>query len=118
MTMMDTAKLLTKIGAILCIVLGFVSIALNGVSIALSFGWYMGFGIVWSIIPIAFSVMSLIIGFIVYTKYLPAMDEDPHTTGIYLIILGILAALGAWYIGGVLILVAGILILVEKESAA
>lgn len=120
MTMIDTAKLLAKIGAILCIVLGFVDIAWRGVSLALDLlffiGWYGTFAIVWDAVYIGLGVVSVILGFIILRKYLPAIDEDPRNTAIYFIVLGIIASFGSLWIGGILVLVAGILILVEKEA--
>ncbi len=112
MSMLDTAKLLVYWGALLSIILGIVEVALSALSMI---GWWwlgIGFG---GIIGVGMGIVSIILGFLVWRMYFPRMEEDPKGIAIYLLIFGIILMIVGYGIGGLLILVGGILVMVEKE---
>lgn len=111
------AKLLTFWGAIIAIILGIISIVFYGIQIALWMPllgpfWLMG-SIGW-LGTLVFDVIAVICAFIVWRIYFPRMETDYRSTGIPLIILGILSWVA---LGGLLIFIAGILVMVDKEEA-
>lgn len=116
MTYSETAKLLVRFGALLGIILGIVAIALSGLALIISLTWWAIFGF-FDIMWIGLGVMSVICAFLVYTVYYPKMDEDPKGIAIYLIIFGVLMMIGAWGIGGLLVLIGGILVFVETTES-
>ena len=68
------------------------------------------------IIGVGLGIVSIICGFLVWKIYYPQMDSKPKDVAIYLIIFGIIGMFGAYGIGGLLILIGGILVFIEKES--
>ena len=113
--MMQYVKPLTFWGAIIAIVVGFISIAIQSFSL-LGLFWLGPFWI-WAgasfLAYIVFDVIAIICGFIVWRIYFPRLDEDPKAIAIILLILGILSWIA---IGGILIFIAAIIIFVEKEA--
>jgi hypothetical protein len=112
---MQYVKPLTFWGAIIAIVVGFISIALQsfsiiGLLILGPFWIYAGAAVLGYIV---FDVIAIICGFLVWRMYYPKLDEDPRSIAIILLILGILSWIA---IGGILIFIAAILIFVEKED--
>lgn len=114
----ETAKLLVKYGALLGIIFGFVAIAFSGLSIitTIAFWYWWGYSIIPSIASIGLGILSIICSFLVYTVYYPKLETDPKGTAIYLIIFGILMMIGAWGIGGLLVLIGALLIFFEQEE--
>jgi hypothetical protein len=99
MSMIEYVKPLTYYGAIIAIIVGFVEIV---------FAFFS-----WSAITIVLAVLAIVSGFLVFTRYYPLLDKEPRETAIWLIIFGILS----WSaIGGILIFIAGLLLIIEKES--
>ena len=98
MSTMEYVKPLTYYGAIIAIIVGFVEIVFAIFS--------------WSFITIILAIIAIISGFLVFSRYYPLIDKAPRDTAIWLIIFGILS----WSaIGGILIFIAGLLIILEKE---
>jgi len=120
MAYFETAKLLVKYGALLGIILGIVAIAFAGLSIitTIAFWSWWGFSIIPFIASIGLGILSVICSFLVYTVYYPKLDKDPKGNAIYLIIFGILMMIGAWGIGGLLVLIGAILIFVEQQEGS
>lgn len=99
MSMMQYVKPLTYYGAIIAIVVGFVEIVFSIFS--------------WSFITIVLAILAIISGFLVFSRYYPLLDKASRDTAIWLIIFGILS----WSaIGGILIFIAGLLLIIEKEG--
>jgi len=109
----DTAKILAKAGSIVCIVFGFLAIALNGLVMYEEFGGRHGIApetVFW----FSLAIIAVVFGFIILFYCVPRIDQDQQAAAIYLIIFGMLAAVGSYLIGGVLVFVAGILVAVEQ----
>lgn len=99
MSMMQYVKPLTYYGAIIAIVVGFVEIVFSIFS--------------WDFIRIVLAIIAIISGFLVFSRYYPLLDKAPRDTAIWLLIFGILS----WSaIGGILIFIAGLLLIIEKEG--
>ena len=114
MSMMQYVKPLTFWGAIIAIVVGFLSIALQSFSLIgllwLGPFWiYAGASVLTTVI---FDVIAIICGFIVWRNYYPRLDKEAKEIAIMLLILGILSWVA---IGGLLIFIAALLIFFEKE---
>ncbi len=112
MTYMNYVKPLTFWGAIIAIIIGFISIAIQGVGLLLTgpLLWLLGLSY---IVYIVVDVIAIICAFIVWRTYYPMLETNYQATAIPLIVLGILS----WAaIGGILIFIAGILVFVEKEG--
>jgi hypothetical protein len=99
MSMMQYVKPLTYYGAIIAIVIGFVSLVFSIFS--------------WSFITVALDIIAIISGFLVFTRYYRLLDSEPHDTAIWLIVFGILSWVA---IGGILIFIAGLLLIIEKDG--
>jgi pheromone shutdown protein TraB len=113
MALIDTAKILAKAGSIVCIVLGFLAVILNGLVMYEEFGGRHGIAgetVLW----FSLAIVAVIFGFILLFYSVPRIDRDQQAAAIYLIIFGVIAAIGSYLIGGVLIFVAGILVAVEQ----
>ena len=99
MSLTQYVKPLTYYGAIIAIIVGFVEIVFSVFT--------------WNFISAALGVLAVVAGFLVYTRYYPLLDKAPSGTAIWLIIFGILS----WSaIGGILIFIAGLFLLIEKEG--
>ncbi|MFX1563438.1 MAG: hypothetical protein ACFFDP_09040 [Promethearchaeota archaeon] len=120
MAYFETAKLLVRYGALIGIILGIVAIAFSGLSLvaSIAFWAWWGFSIIPTVASIGLSVLSVICSFLVYTVYYPKMDKDPKGIAVYLIIFGILMMIGAWGIGGLLVLIGAILIFLDQEESS
>jgi hypothetical protein len=117
MSNVSTAKTLTFVGVILTIVLAFIEIGWAAVNLFFDLTFYFPPIIdPWDIVAIIGAIIALIISFIIYIQYLPKIEVNPKNTGIYLIIFGAIGAVTAYFIGGILILVAGILLMMESEG--
>lgn len=112
--MIDAVKVLAKSGAILSIILGFLWILVNGLVIIEdlggrhepSIGDIMGFSL---------GLVAIILGFIILVTHMSLIESDPNKAALYFIILGVVAALGSYLVGGALVFVAGILLVVEQN---
>lgn len=115
MALIDTAKILAKAGSIVCIVLGFLAVVLNGLVLYEEFIGRHGIAVE-SILGFSLAIVAVVFGFIILFYCVPRIDRDRQAAALYLIIFGVIAAIGSYLIGGVLIFVAGILIAVEQAS--
>ncbi|MFX1318414.1 MAG: hypothetical protein ACFE9D_11770 [Promethearchaeota archaeon] len=105
-------RLLSFWGAIIAMILAIVSILFQGVSIMLAGIWAI-FILPSATIYIILDIIALICAFLVWRRYVPMLETDYHATWIPLIILGILS----WAaVGGILIFIAGILVVLDKEN--
>ncbi len=115
MALIDTAKILAKAGSIVCIVLGFLAVVMNGLVLYEEFIGRHGIAVE-SILGFSLAIVAVVFGFIILFYCMPRIDRDHQAAALYLIIFGVIAAIGSYLIGGVLIFVAGILIAVEQAS--
>jgi hypothetical protein len=117
----DVGKLLTRIGALLIIIAGFVQIGEYALYIAIDFLNY-GYTGIWMVIWLSTGVVAVIFGFLLLFFFLRMVDANRVTAAILIIIFGILGAVFAWEwaiiggVGAVLCLVGAILFFVESET--
>ncbi len=105
-------KLLSFWGSIIAIIAALIAIAFYSVSIALAGIWAV-FLLPSYMLNIVLEIIALIAAFLVWRKYVPMLEANYQATWIPLIILGILS----WAaIGGILIFIAGILVVLDKEG--
>jgi hypothetical protein len=121
METMDTGKLLTKIGAILVIIAGFVQIgeyAFYNVMDLLNYGQLY----IYPLATLIAGVIAVIFGFMVFLFFLPMVDKNRINAAILILIFSIIGAVFAfeWGIiggpGAVLCLVGAILFFIEPEQ--
>jgi len=115
MTKVDTAITLAFVGAILSLILGTLGLIGGIVVVALSGPWaYITVGL-WAEL-LVFGILSMIGGiltFVLARNKLMAGGEELKMGAIFCIIFGCIAMIGSFIIGGILILVAGILGMIE-----
>ncbi|MFX1510160.1 MAG: hypothetical protein ACFFBR_07660 [Promethearchaeota archaeon] len=115
MALIDTAKILAKAGSIVCIVLGILAGVLNGLVMYEEFGGRHGIAVE-TILWFSLAIVAVVFGFIILFYCVPRIDQDRQAAALYFIIFGVVAAIGSYLVGGVLIFVAGILVAVEQAS--
>lgn len=113
MTLSDTAKILAKAGSIVCIVLGVLAAVLQGLVMYEEFSGRHGIAVE-TVLWFSLAIVALVLGFIILFYCVPKIDQDRQAAALYLIIFGVIAAIGSFLVGGVLIFVAGILVAVEQ----
>jgi hypothetical protein len=116
MDLINTARNLAKIGALLGIVLGIFS-TLFWVYVIFS---RTGF-LFWAINLLdasmcVMSVLAIIASYFAYSRITERISEDAFNNGIILVGLGILIAIGAWGVAGIIVDVSGVLLLIEETS--
>ncbi len=89
MTKIDTAKSLTKIGAILLILGGFAEIEIYNYLFWFRL-WFEGYICGGSLILIVVGILAVILGFLVLLRFQPKLHEDPRTVGKNLLLVGLL----------------------------
>ncbi len=121
METMDTGKLLTRIGAILVIIAGFVQIgeyAFYNVMDLLNYGQLY----IYPLATLIAGVIAVVFGFMVFLFFLPMVDKNRINAAILILIFSIIGAVFAfeWGIiggpGAVLCLVGAILFFIEPEQ--
>ncbi|MFX1565864.1 MAG: hypothetical protein ACFFCH_07735 [Promethearchaeota archaeon] len=121
MDTIDTGKLLTRIGAILVIIAGFVQIgeyAFYNIMDLLNYGQLY----IYPMATLIAGVIAVIFGFIVFLFFLPMVDKNRINAAILILIFSIIGAVFAfeWGIiggpGAVLCLVGAILFFIEPEQ--
>ncbi|MFW9935781.1 MAG: hypothetical protein ACFFBR_07925 [Promethearchaeota archaeon] len=121
MDTMDTGKLLTRIGAILVIIAGFVQIgeyAFYNVMDLLNYGQLY----IYPLATLIAGVIAVVFGFMVFLFFLPMVDKNRINAAILILIFSIIGAVFAfeWGIiggpGAVLCLVGAILFFIEPEQ--
>lgn len=115
MALVDTAKILARAGSIVCIILGFLATVLNGLVMYGELGGPHGIAVE-SVLWFSLAIVAVVFGFIVLFYCVPRIDKDHQAAALYFIIFGVIAAIGSYLVGGVLIFVAGILVAVEQAS--
>ncbi|MFX1342966.1 MAG: hypothetical protein ACFFAL_09780 [Promethearchaeota archaeon] len=117
MSNVDTAKTLTRVGAILLIISGFIQLGENILLVVLELlsGYlYRGF-----LVNIGLGIVTIIFGFLILFVFYPMIDTNRTNAGIFIMIFGVIALIGGWWlgwVGSILCLVASILILIEEKS--
>ncbi|MFW9831420.1 MAG: hypothetical protein ACFFD8_06565 [Candidatus Thorarchaeota archaeon] len=106
---------MARAGSIVSIILGFLAAVLNGLVLYEEWGGPRGIAAE-SVLWFSLAIVAVVFGFLVLFYCVPRVDRDRQAAALYFIIFGVIAAIGAYLIGGVLILVAGILIAVEQAS--
>ena len=115
--LVEAAEHLVRFGAILGIVLGLIStffwvyvvlLGLGPPSFAVNF---------YEVLMLIASLSALFLSYLVLSRFPQYIESDPSRSAIYLVILGIVIAIGSWGIAGLLIVISAILILIEETSS-
>jgi hypothetical protein len=101
MSTMEYVKPLTYYGALIAIIVGFVGLGFSILTL--------------SFISVVLYIIAVIAGFLILRRYYPLVEKTPREIAVWLIVFGILS----WAaIGGILVFIAGLLVLIEKEGEA
>ena len=116
MDLMRAAQNLAKVGALLGIVLGLFSLLFWSYTIFSRTGFLL-----WAInlldaVMAVMSVLAIVASYFIYSRFSTRIAEDAFNFGLILIGLGIIIAIGAWGIAGILVVLSGVLILVDETS--
>lgn len=117
----DIGKILTRIGALLIIIAGFVQIGEYAIYVMLDLQQY-GYTGPWMIIFLSGGIIAVIFGFLLLFLFLPIVDRNRVMGAVLVLIFAIVGAVFAleWAIiggvGAVLCLVGAILFFIESES--
>jgi hypothetical protein len=119
MSNVDTAKTLTRVGAILLIVGGFIQYAENLLWVVL----YALFGNAnrGAVVNIGLGTLTIIFGFLILVEFYRMIDTNSHNAPIFILVFGVIAGIGGWWfgwIGSILCLVAAILLFIEAKEDA
>ncbi len=95
------------------IVLGVLAGVLNGLVMYEEWGGRRGIAVE-TVLWFSLAIVAVVFGFVVLLYCVPRIDRDRQAAALYFIIFGVIAAIGSYLIGGVLIFVAGILMAVEQ----
>jgi hypothetical protein len=116
MELIEAADHLIRFGAIFGIVLGFVSFLFWIYIVILGLGPPFFAVNFYDIFMVTTSLLSILISYYVLTRFPNRIREDPSRSAIFLILLGIVVAIGAWGIAGLLIAIGAVLILIEETT--
>jgi hypothetical protein len=120
MSNIENGKIIARIAAIVGIIFAFVEIGAEAISIVSDLIWYGTIYDFWMFVYIAMAIIAIIFGFLILTRFIPMVDEDTQTAGIYILIFGLIGSIGVWsYVGwavGTLYVIAAILILIESSG--
>ena len=117
MSYVDSAKTLTKVGAILLIVGGFIQLGENVFWVVLNLlvgHLYQG-----GLARIALGIVTLIFGFLILLVFYRMIDTNRTHAPIFILIFGVIGGIGGWWfgwIGSILCLVAAILLFMELKE--
>ena len=116
MELVDAAKLLLRLGAILGIFLGIISMVfwINLIFLR-SFAPVISVNI-FEVLMFTASLIAVIACYFIIARFEPRWEDDPFRAGLILIALGIIVAIGAWGIAGLLLVISGVLILIDETS--
>ncbi|MHA2428212.1 MAG: hypothetical protein ACXADB_09335 [Candidatus Hermodarchaeia archaeon] len=116
MELLDAAKALVKFGAILGMVLGLISvfywayfIVIGASSPFFTLNFY-------EVLLFILSLIAIGLSYYVLTRVPQRLEVDPWQSAFYLIGMGILIAIGAWGIAGLLIVLGAVFILMEETK--
>lgn len=114
----DTARILTRIGAFFIIIGGFIEIGESTLYIVLDFlqyaTLYLG-----GLISLVGGIVSVVLGFLILFIFLKMIGENNINAGIFILIFGLVGGIWGWWIGwigGILCLVAAILLFIEGSG--
>jgi hypothetical protein len=116
MDLMKAAHNLAKVGALLGIVLGLFS-TLFWSYVVLSRTGFLFWAI--NLLDAGMAIMSIlavIASYFVFSRISNRIDEDTFNAGLLLVGLGVVIAIGAWGIAGIVVVVSGVLLLIEETS--
>lgn len=116
MELIEAANHLIKFGAILGLVLGLVSFLFWIYVIILGLGPPIFAVNVFDILLASASIATILISYYILTRFPLRIQEDPARSAVFLILLGIVIAIGAWGIAGLLIAIGAVLILIEETT--
>ncbi|TRO56295.1 hypothetical protein E2P64_06110 [Candidatus Bathyarchaeota archaeon] len=116
MELIEAAEYLVRVGAILGLVLGLLSSLYWGFIVLLGFAPpYLAVN-VYEILMLIVSILALGFCYTILSRFLQWLQADPMRAALYLIGLGIIVAIGAWGIAGLLIVIGAVLILIDETS--
>ena len=116
MELLDAAKVLVKLGAILGMVLGlfsvfywayFIVIGASSPFFAVNF---------YEVLLFTLSLIAIGLSYYILTRGPQRLEDEPWRSAIYLIGMGILIAVGAWGIAGLLIVIGAVVVMMEETS--
>lgn len=117
MSNIDKSKTLTRVGAILLIVGGFIQLGVNILYLVLDlFSGYIHRGM---LVNIGLGTVTIIFGFLILFIFYRMIDTNRSNAGIFIMIFGVIAGIGgSWFgwIGSILCFVASILLFIEKKD--
>lgn len=116
MDLLRAAQNLAKVGGLLGIVLGLFSMLFWSFVIFSRTGFLL-----WAINLLdagmaIISIVTIIASYFVYSRISNRIDEDAFNAGLLSVGLGIVIAIGAWGIAGIIVVVSGVLALIEETS--
>ena len=114
----DTARILTRIGAFFIIIGGFVEIGESAVYFIFDLMFYATLSI-GSLLSLVGGIVAIILGFLILFMFMKMIGENNINAGIFILIFGLIGGIFAWYIGwigGILCLVAAILLFIEGSG--
>ncbi|MFX1318413.1 MAG: hypothetical protein ACFE9O_04655 [Promethearchaeota archaeon] len=118
MELIETAGYLVRVGAILGLVLGLLSSLYWGYTVLLGIGPpYLAVN-VYEILMLIISIFALGICYFILNRFPQWFQVDPMRAALYLVGLGIIVAIGAWGIAGLLLVIGAILILIDETSSS
>ena len=113
----DTAKTLTRVGAILLIIGGFIQFGENILWVVLELlSGYLYRG---GLVNVGLGIVTIIFGFLILFEFYRMIDTNREHAGIFILVFGVIALIGGWWfgwVGSILCLVATILIFIEEKS--
>ncbi|MFX1541021.1 MAG: hypothetical protein ACFFBX_09610 [Promethearchaeota archaeon] len=117
MSNVDIAKTLTKVGAILLIVGGFIQLGENILRVVLNL--FYGYIYRGSLVNVGLGAVTIIFGFLILFIFYGMIDTNRINAGIFILIFGVIAGIGGWWfgwVGSILCLVATILLFIEGKD--
>lgn len=113
---MDAAQTLIKFGAIFGLVLALVSTFYWLSIILVRMGFLLVSINIYDALMIGFSLVAIFLCYVIFTRFPQRIEEEPSRSALYLVGLGIVIAVGAWGIAGLLIIIGAILVLIDETS--
>jgi hypothetical protein len=62
------------------------------------------------------SILALALSYLILNRFSQRLETDPMRSALYLVGLGIIIAIGAWGIAGLLLVIGAVLILIDETS--
>ncbi|MFW9831071.1 MAG: hypothetical protein ACFFD8_04790 [Candidatus Thorarchaeota archaeon] len=114
MELTDAARNLLKFGSLLGLVLGLISTLFWLSTILVRMGLFLASINIYDVLMVVFSLVAIFLCYFILTHFSKRIDDDPSRAALYLIVMGLVIALGAWGIAGLLVVIGASLILVEE----